>query len=399
MSSQPVPNLIQIQPAYVNASGRPVNTVSYSSRSEFRKCPRFFQLHRVQGWDIKRRFASMLFGKAIESGVQVFELGGREPGSAVVEFVRQWELAKTVDGFSEMEFTALEGSWEQLDQMGREMMKLYESISPTLPVAGATPLFQQKMRKQIFPGSHLATLENVAYLDILCFPEWQHPLLPKIERSDANQDGTRPLIIDIKTSGSELDTQFVPLDPQLAEYAWMTGIRDVGFLWFQKKGVGFKKGSRVTLIEPLGLHPASTELSVLEPTEDRILLAAQPVLEEYERVLEGTKGKAREAAKAAFLNSPRQILEATASKFTKQRIQFATTRFSVEDVAEVGQDVAQTTVAMVTANDLQQYPKLSGIRFPNEKCQYCDMRWICLNDSDGRDKNLTRRGEEWMDED
>jgi hypothetical protein len=59
--------------------------------------------------------------------------------------------------------------------------------------------------------------------------------------------------------------------------------------------------------------------------------------------------------------------------------------------------VAQTTVEMVRAHEQQFYEKQGGIRFPNEKCNYCSMRWICLNNPDERDKSLTKRGEEWLD--
>jgi len=37
------------------------------------------------------------------------------------------------------------------------------------------------------------------------------------------------------------------------------------------------------------------------------------------------------------------------------------------------------------------------VRFPNERCGFCSMRWICLNRPEERDKLLTKRGEEWLD--
>ena len=64
---------------------------------------------------------------------------------------------------------------------------------------------------------------------------------------------------------------------------------------------------------------------------------------------------------------------------------------------EVGRSVAQTTVEMVRAHESDFYEKQPGVRFPNEKCGFCSMKWICLHRSEERDKNLTRRGEEWLD--
>jgi hypothetical protein len=78
-------------------------------------------------------------------------------------------------------------------------------------------------------------------------------------------------------------------------------------------------------------------------------------------------------------------------------LQFAAARLTEKDMDECGRSVAQTTVEMVRAHEQQFYEKQGGIRFPNEKCNYCSMRWICLNNPDERDKSLTKRGEEWLD--
>jgi hypothetical protein len=63
---------------------------------------------------------------------------------------------------------------------------------------------------------------------------------------------------------------------------------------------------------------------------------------------------------------------------------------------DVGRSVAQATVEMVRAHEQDFYEMQPGIRFPNEKCNFCAMRWLCLNRPEERDKNLTRRGEEWL---
>jgi len=91
------------------------------------------------------------------------------------------------------------------------------------------------------------------------------------------------------------------------------------------------------------------------------------------------------------------ILIVAPSDVTKQRIQFAAARLTEADMDEVGRSVAQTTVEMARAHEQDFYEKQPGVRFPNEKCGFCSMRFHCLHDAEGRDKNLTRRGEEWLD--
>jgi len=53
----------------------------------------------------------------------------------------------------------------------------------------------------------------------------------------------------------------------------------------------------------------------------------------------------------------------------------------------------------VVAHEEDFYPMEPGIRFPSDKCSGCDMRWICAGDAEGRDANLKRIGEEWLDSD
>jgi hypothetical protein len=290
---------------------------------------------------------------------------------------------------------------------GREMMRLYEIRAPFLPISRNPPaLWQPVLRKKIFPGSQLDKLENKAIVDILSFPRWDHPLLPKIEQPGLPGIVTfdcRSLIIDMKTSGVDLDTRLVMLDPQLAEYAWMARIPDVAFLWFVKHGHELRKGSRVTLLETpknTAFYAGFELLVVALGEHNDVFLGDGAAVQAYTDTLKGIRGKAREAAEAAHLVSgvvSGKLIHVQDSAITKQRLQFAAARFTEEDMNDIGRDVAQTTVEMVRANDEAYYPKLAGIRFPNQKCNFCSMRWICLNMPEERDKNLSRKGEEWLD--
>ena len=415
---------------YRNSSGKEVTHGSYSSRQTFKKCPREFYLTRVQGWSDKGMRAAMIFGRCIESGLTAYEESGRKTDAGVKMFQRMWEEVKLMPEFKELIYTATEVSWEQLMKSGEQLMKLYEFRAPHLPIY--KPVFQQKLRKTIFPGTNLAALENVAVLDILCFPPWDHKMLPKIAvdmtcadcatrwscalEADGppfqpcTEHSQRELIIDVKTSGKDFPVALVALDPQLAEYAWQTRIPDVAFLWFVKSGHGFKKGSRVSLLKEVGsfwagweglvIAVAEAETEQSSVTSSVLLVGGQAALTEYDAAIKDLRGNALKAAKKSAVDKglgDGTIISVSEQDVTKQRIQFSAARLTEEDMDEVGRSVAQTTVEMVRAHEQDFYEKQPGVRFPNERCGFCSMRFHCLHDSDGRDKNLTRKGEEWLD--
>ena len=394
---------------YVNTNGKPVTHASYSSRMSFRKCPREFQLTRIDGWSDKERRAAPLFGKCIEAGLQAYEESKRTANKGVESFVYNWEQVKLLPEFSKLIFTECEGDWDRLKQAGTEMMWLYEVKAPRLPVA--SPLFQKELRKKIFPGTNLDKLENKAYIDIMSFPRWDHKLLPVIPSPAALEMNQRPLIIDVKTSGRDLAVDLVALDPQLAEYAWQARIPDVAFLWFVKRGRELKTGSRITLLDDAGPWYAGWEgwvLDIVDPEDDPkkpqrpvgVWVGDLPALQEFEKAVKGLRDKKRTAAKEGFLTAAYEsgaVAFPQRDKLTKQRLQFAAVRLSEQDMDDVGRSVAQTTVEMVRAHEMGFYERQPGIRFPNEKCNFCSMKWICLNRPDQRDLLLTKKGEEWLD--
>jgi hypothetical protein len=393
---------------YVNSSGKNVTHTSYSSRSTFKKCPRQFKLERVDGWSDKAMRAAPIFGKCIEAGLQAYEESGRKEDAGVKVFRRLWEEVKLLPEFKELIYTACESNYDTLTKTGEQMMRLYELRAPYLPIF--KPVFQQKIRKTIFPGTNLAMLENVAVLDILSFPPWNHKMLaPLTEPIDASVE-VRELIIDVKTSGKDFPTDLVALDPQLAEYAWQTRIPDVAFLWFVKVGHGLKRESRVSLLKKAGdfddkFWAGWEGIVVHVGDEDKdgrcwVYVGDRAAHDEFYAVVKDLRSKAREAATKSTLDKLRQEGRAIAVSdldVTKQKIQFAAARLAEDDMDEVGRSVAQTTVEMVRAHESDFYEKQPSVRFPSEKCGFCSMRWICLHRSEERDKMLTKRGEEWLD--
>lgn len=395
---------------YRNSSGKDVTHASYSSRQTFRHCPREFQLTRIEGWSDKTQRAATLFGRCIEAGLQAYEESGRIHNTGVHSFEKQWNDVKLVPDFEKLEYTDAEKDWDTLLRTGREMMMLYEVRAPRLPLSTKPGmLFQQPLRKKIFPGTNLDRIENKAIIDVLSFPRWDHPLLPVIPEDEAKKDlgvayhvpsEHRPLIIDVKTSGKDLAVDLVMLDPQLAEYAWQSRIPDVAFLWFVKKSHGLKKGSKVSLLQPWRDKFAGWEGVVIDVCDVGIYIGDFATLANYETAVKELRGKARAAAEGIFFEAGRHdgtVLLVPENVITKQRIQFGAARFTENEMDDTGKSVAQTTVEMVRAHELEFYEKQPGIRFPNEKCNFCAMRWICLNRPDERDKTLTRRGEEWLD--
>lgn len=398
---------------YLNSDGKAVTHSSYSSRQVFKHCPRQFFHERVQGWSDKSKRAAPLFGRCIEAGVQAWHENGEcHITAALGTFERLWNDVKNLPEFPQLEFTASEKNWESLLRAGREMMLLYGIRIQHLPIVN--PIFQQTIRKTIFPGTHLAALENKAIFDMISFPAWDHPLLPKLlngedmptpkyhRMSDFLPGGgvQRPLIIDIKTSGMALDLELISLDPQLGEYAWMARIPDVAFLWFVKHGHDCRKGSRVTLLQDVDGRKAGQALIVLsgggKEEEGILYLSDQQDFDAYEQAINGLRGKAADAAKSDFMQS-KFVARCPASAVTKQQLQFGAARLTDQQVDEIGKDVAQTTVEMLRCSTEGYYPKLAGVRFPNQKCNFCAMRYICLNKPEQRDQLLTRRGEEWLD--
>lgn len=424
---------------YQNAKGKLVTHGSYSARESFRYCPRKFFLERTEGWKQIEERASALFGKCTEAALQWFEENSRTPGTGVERFTLLWQRVTEAENFSRLTFTDCEGDWGGLMRAGKEMQRLYEIRAPRLPISvNPKPRFQVPLRKKIFPGTELDILENTAYLDILSFPQWDHPLLPRAD----NPEGlaVRPLIIDCKTSGVNLDWELISLDPQLAEYAWQARVSDVAFLWFVKNSHTLERRNRVTLLESVDGISAGTELFVLgydrpekpkkekkkksdAPTTDVVEALAEvveemaldalavPVSNEIIRVYLGDR-KAQDAyyvhvkglspnsalykAAAKTFFQARFVVSCAPNQITKQRLQFVAARLDETFINETGRGVGQDTVEMIRAYKEGFYPRTGGIRFPNQKCNFCAMRGICGNNPDLRDKLLTRTGEEWF---
>lgn len=379
---------------YVNPKGEPRSRSSYSARKDFKFCKRKFYLTRVLGWRDKQFGVSFAFGKVIEAAAQYHVQNGGKGGPE--KFLELWAKVKMTPDFSKYTYRPVEESYENLMRVGREMLRIFAARLPKLPISDGNgmPRFQVPLRKLVFPGvAEYDTIENDAYLDILATVAWNHPALTPIHVHGlgAGDVGVMPrnVVIDCKTASKDLAEALVRLDPQLVEYAWMIrNALDVAFLWFVKKGHGYVSGSIITLLEDVGPWKAGRELTVLSKGQEQTLIGTAAMYAYGKELPEGSRKIAWEIAGA---------LRANNSVLSKQRLQFASARLAEQEVDEAGRLVGQTTVEMIMAHEQNFYPMEGGIRFPDEKCNFCSMRWLCINDSRGRDENLTRAGEEWLD--
>jgi len=210
----------------------------------------------------------------------------------------------------------------------------------------------------------------------------------------------RRINIDVKTANASLDETpgLIALDAQLRAYAWASGIPDVAFLWFVKGGNSYKNGDTVTLLEAVGLYAPGERVAVAAPVEDDgrlwiIPLAAQGVLKEH---LGSLKGKALDARRAEFLPRIGALVEPTA--VTKVRLQFLAARIAGEDMREAGQVIGKEVAEIHMASEKDFWPKEGGVRFPNQKCTFCQMQPICLGNDKARDETLVKLDEAWLDE-
>jgi len=249
-----------------------------------------------------------------------------------------------------------------------------------------TPRFQMTYRKELFPSTEWAGIEFVAYIDMLF--------------------QTRGLAVDIKTAGVVLDTTpgMLALDQQLRTYAWVTGIPDWAFLWFVKTGRTIEKGSRVTVLDCAnmigmeGIVAALDEGDEFAPgdfawfVKDEKEIDAMCQAQGYKNdKLEQTK--AAKERKLEWLKN--NAIRIPFSSLTKQRLQFVTAHIGLAEQQEAAQLVARDVAAIIQANEENWWPKLGSIRGMDKKCLNCQMRGLCLNNNEIRDRLIFRTDDEW----
>lgn len=405
---------------YLNYKGQPVTVHSHSSGARFEACPRDYRYEKIDGWRRNSNKASLKFGICLEEGLMFYHLNGLKPDDGATEFKRRW-LAFKDD--TTMQFTAKENSWADLYIVGSQMLRLYEILLPTLPIKD--PVFQLNYKREVFPGTELAGIEHTAFADMVSKAPWSHPMLSKVAAPKGS--AYRPLLIDIKTSATPLDSvaQYLSLDPQLREYGWTSGIHDLAFLYFVKaRPFSGDRGEEFTILQDTKRFKAGDKVVVLatggqlglKEAKDASTIGFIPTQVDYAfseavktKGVDGkpVSGKALVALKKQFIADFGEMLPVGENLVTRQRIQFAAARITDEDMLEVGQAVGKQIVEIVEAGRTGIWPKKPSVRFPSTKCVMCDKRGLCLNRPDLVEKLLVQikpsdvvpeRESDWLDD-
>jgi len=362
---------------YTKADGKIVTTSSYSSGSMFKECPRRFKLIRIDGWKPRENKASLPFGRCVESAIEYYFRNDCAPGSGVQEFKRLWSHWED----AELTYTDREGDWYDMLEMGAGHLALFEMKWPSF--GWTNPKFQLNGRKELFPGSEWAGIEDTGYIDILA----------------EGKDG--PVVVDIKTGAAALDETpgMMGLDPQLRRYAWMLGVPNVALLQFAKVSPAVKKGDSVTaLVGPR----AGTELLVLDVGEDGAVFTLPPSeFAEYKTASKSINGKGAKAAGAALLEKHKanSYCFEDPKNVTRQRMQYLSAVISPEVATQTGKEVGQDVAQIKHAADTGNFPQRSGVRWPNNQCTWCPCRGICLgNERLTADLLIKPTGDDWLDE-
>lgn len=385
---------------YVNSRGSEWRKHSYSAGLDFDQSPLKYFLRRVLGWKERENKARFLFGRALEEAIQFHH---DHMGSGAVEaFLRNWEPAKLV---ADMVYTKTERDWESLNRTGVEMIKLYVVRQPYLPIPlGANVAFQREFSKEVFPGDpNYGGIEDAGKLDIISYNDPNHPMLTKLDWKP-EWGKLRPCIVDVKTSAVDFpETQGIAAyDAQLRRYSWLSGIRDVGLLWFKKTGHNLQKGSSITMLETVGKFAAGMEAVVALVDEDGLWIVHNDFMLDEMSAAQGIKnGKTEQTndAKARRLvwleaNAER----ATPEQVTRQRLQFNSGFVTQQSADESGMDAARQIMNIVNAWNSKQWPNTFGVRFPHDDRSDPYFQAFVLGDENYKKLNFVKTDEDTLDE-
>lgn len=378
---------------YIDSTGEERYRHSYSAGLEFDHCPLKYYLHRIMGWREKDSKAALLFGRALEDAIEFYHLAGR---GGEEEFIRLWAMVKD----KELTYTKREVNWEGLMRAGREMMRLYIIRQPSLPIPLST-IFQRQFTKEVFPGHEkYGGIEFFAKLDMIANAPPDHPMLPKMVWKET-YGLYRPVIVDIKTSGIDLDdtTGIVAHDLQLRQYAWVRGIYDVAFLWFKKSPHGIKKASSVTLLVDAGRFVAGDEAVVASVEENGVYLVGNDVMLEEMNKAQGRKEDGsldtkKEAKERARVWREQNAVLVPKEDITRQRLQFSAARVDPKSAEDAGQIAADQIVRIVNAWESNKWTNTFGVRFPHDDRRDGYFRAFVLRDNLFRDSMFEQKAEE-----
>jgi hypothetical protein len=379
---------------YINSRGTPWRKHSYSAGNDYDQSPYKYFLRRILGWREKENKARFLFGRALEEAIQFYH--DHNGVGAVDDFIGRWSIYKDR---KDLVYTAVESDWETLNLDGQEMVRLYQIRQPSLPIPmGSRVVFQKLMSREVFPGDpNYGEINDEGKLDIIAYADPDHPLLPRVEWRP-EYGIYRPVIVDIKTSGTDFPEQpgIAAFDKQLRRYSWLSGIRDVALLGFKKAGRSLKKGSGITLLEDSRNFKAGEEAVIAAVDEDNIWIVKNDfMIEEMDRQGDG-KTKAGRAARIEWLRQWGVLSRVSA--ITRQRLQFISGLVSLESANDAGAIAARQIVSIVNSWKTKSWPQTFGIRYPTDDRNDPYFRAFVLEDENYRNEHFTKSAEENFDD-
>lgn len=381
---------------YINSKGNAWRKHSYSAGNEYDQSPLKYFLRRVMGWREKENKARFLFGKALEQGIQWHH--DHEGYGAIEAFKSFWLPYKDR---TDLLYTQVEKDWETLNLDGIEMIKLYLIKLPSLPIPlGGCSAFQREYKKEVFPGDpNYGEIEDAGICDVIAYVDPAHPMLDKNSPGWTPEQGAyRPVIIDIKTSGTDFPEQpgIASFDKQLRRYSWLSGIRDVALLGFRKVGRTIKKGNSVTLLEDTKKFKAGEEAVVSHINDNGILTLVKNafLVDEVKKYDGRTKeGKLMQEELLEKYSEP-----VSPTTVTRQRIQYLSGYVTEESANEAGEIAARQIVQIVNSWKNNSWPNTFGIRYPQDDRNDPYFRAFVLGDERFKQENFAKITEENFDD-
>jgi hypothetical protein len=180
-------------------------TYSYTQISHYLTCPRRYRHRYLDGWQEKDTRAAMLFGRAFEKALAAYFLR-EDPAAALF---REWTACKNED----LRYSNGD-SWDRMLQQGIQLLDRF-CQDDRIRIRQPRRNLQIKIARAV-SGKN----DFIAYVDAI-----------------GRLDGT-PCLLEWKTTSSRYPEEpegLLALDPQLACYSWITGIRDVAQVVFVRK--------------------------------------------------------------------------------------------------------------------------------------------------------------------
>lgn len=386
---------------YINTAGKPHQKHSYSAGGDYDQSPLKYYLRRVLGWREKDTLARFLLGRALEQAIEYYHDNNGQ--GLISHFQDLWASAKDI---KDLVYTKTEKNWETCNSMGTDWCKLYLIKQPSLPIPlGGGSVFQREYSKEVFPNDpNYGEIHDAGKLDIVTYVDPTHPLLARTQWKP-EWGLLRPVVVDMKTSGMDFPENpgMAAFDKQLRRYSWQSGIRDVALLWFVKKSLNYKKGSRVTLLKASGNFAAGTEMLVADTTDDGAYLVASPMHMDAMHSAQGKKEngnldttKAATVRKSIWLENNAELVDK--EDFTRQRLQFNAGYVTADSANDAGQIAARQIVEIVNSSKNNSWPNTFGIRFPHDDRNDPYFRAFVLKDEKFKADNFKLANQDELDE-